>query len=591
MLLDIEKMAEDGEHIIIESNNFCQNAEEVFSSKIFFKLLQKFFRFLYEHDSPYLSLIKKFGPYPEEEENTLRSFISFIKTIYNFQWKELIEKENFQEVLKEEERPLWIDFVEEFYNFWRKHNRFLIWKAETERFSYEDGYYHFRARVTELRNLVLNIYRRISKNISEAWPMVFRQLPAGVGVGMYVEKFDYPLPERYKKLKEIPFIQCAVLEPPLIYYPKRNYRKGQFLPLSYNPIDNLDIKPSDFVCYPAKVGKLLIHIYFHKRFMPLGSSLINLFEIAHEREIIKRPPDGILIFGVDMKVLNDNPTVYYEDTENNLIIAYIAKIDDVDYFGYFKKMTLTIHNLIMIERGFLPLHGAMARIELRGGKSANVVIIGDSGAGKSESLEAFRTLADKYLRRLIVIFDDMGSLGLNEENKVVAYGTEIGAFVRLDDLSPGYPYNEIDRSIFMNPHKTNARLVIPVTSYYHVISGYPVDLFLYANNYEEVDEEHPVLEFFNDKDKALEIFRNGARLSKGTTDETGLSYTYFANPFGAPQKREKHEILADFYFTQMLKTGVRIGQLRTRLGISGFETKGPEEAAKALFEYIGKSEK
>ena len=88
--------------------------------------------------------------------------------------------------------------------------------------------------------------------------------------------------------------------------------------------------------------------------------------------------------------------------------------------------------------------------------------MGDSGAGKSESLEALRILADEHLRDLTVVFDDMGSLQFRD-GRVVGVGTEIGAFVRLDDLQPGYAYAEVERSIFMNPHKTNARIVIPIT--------------------------------------------------------------------------------------------------------------------------------
>ena len=48
-------------------------------------------------------------------------------------------------------------------------------------------------------------------------------------------------------------------------------------------------------------------------------------------------------------------------------------------------MLLTLHNLIMIKRGYLPIHGAMVNIEMKNGKQANVVIMGDSGAGKSEA--------------------------------------------------------------------------------------------------------------------------------------------------------------------------------------------------------------
>ncbi|MGE5576835.1 MAG: phosphoenolpyruvate carboxykinase, partial [Syntrophothermus sp.] len=155
-----------------------------------------------------------------------------------------------------------------------------------------------------------------------------------------------------------------------------------------------------------------------------------------------------------------------------------------------------------------------------------------------------------------------------------------------DDLEPGFAYTEIDRSIFMNPHRTNARLVIPLTPYQEVVAGYPVDMFLYANNYEQVDETHPHIELYSDESTAFQVFSQGARVSKGTTDEQGLVHTYFANPFGAPQKREKYDPLAKAYLRVMLANGVKVGQLRTRLGIAGYELGGPESAARALFEFI-----
>ena len=70
----------------------------------------------------------------------------------------------------------------------------------------------------------------------------------------------------------------------------------------------------------------------------------------------------------------------------------------------------------------------------------------------------------------------------------------------------------------MNPDKINARLVIPVATYEEITTGYPIDLFLYANNYEEGEE----LEFFNSADEALPVFKDGARMAKGTTTEKVL---------------------------------------------------------------------
>ncbi|GAB1355010.1 hypothetical protein MASR1M12_37500 [Erysipelotrichia bacterium] len=46
----------------------------------------------------------------------------------------------------------------------------------------------------------------------------------------------------------------------------------------------------------------------------------------------------------------------------------------------------------MMKRGRMPAHGAMFKIELSGG-TANILVLGDTGAGKSETIEAFRALA------------------------------------------------------------------------------------------------------------------------------------------------------------------------------------------------------
>jgi len=260
--------------------------------------------------------------------------------------------------------------------------------------------------------------------------------------------------------------------------------------------------------------------------------------------------------------------------------------DEMGYFGYIKKMILTLHNIVMMKRGRLPVHGAMVRICLKNEKSANLVIVGDTGAGKSESLEAFRVLATEYIRDMTIIYDDMGSLEITEEGEIKSYGTEVGAFVRLDDLQPGYAFGVIDRSIIMSPHKINARTVIPITTLQEVLKGYKVDYFLYANNYEEVDDSHPIFEEFFSAEEAIAVFREGARLAKGTTTEKGLVRSYFANIFGPIQYKELHERIALRYFDKLFENKVKVGQLRTRLGIPGYEQKGPEKAARELLKII-----
>ena len=197
------------------------------------------------------------------------------------------------------------------------------------------------------------------------------------------------------------------------------------------------------------------------------------------------------------------------------------------YFGYLKKLMLTLHNLAVMKRGRMPFHGAFTHIGLRGGRSANVLLVGDTATGKSESLEALRQVGEARDRRAAGHRRRhglaRGRRGVGEGRPaVLGYGTEIGAFVRLDDLQRGYAFGQVDRAIIMSPQKINARVVLPVTTLDEVLRGYPVDFLLYANNYEEVDERHPMIERLTTLDEALRVFREGRAMSKGTTTSTGL---------------------------------------------------------------------
>ncbi len=580
--------------VIIGGEQICDDIQQVLSSDIFHRILGKYVARLIRHQSPLLEALEPFrvdvdgcAAQAQIDQYDLGRLALFLSLLSEKGLSLIAGQVGIHEITSHN-RQQYRQFVEGLYDFWREHQRFLVCEDTGDATKgLAQKHDEFIELNEYLKQLVLKAYRSVVANLQGSIPRVYRQLPAGSGVGLLMEMLDWNLlPPPYDQLAGIPFIQTAVIEPPLVYYPKRNLRQGRFEPTGENPLNRTQIQREDWLCFPAKVGTLVVFVYFHKRYLSLAVSLANLFELAYRPDIVGNRPDAILVFGVDAQDLGSEQTVYYEDRENDIVLGVVGRTEDVDYFGYFKKMMLTLHNTILIERGMLPIHGAMAHISLKTGGEANVVLMGDSGAGKSESLEAFRILADDYIRELIVVFDDMGSLRMGEDGHVYAIGTEIGAFVRLDDLEPGFAYKEFQRSIFMNPHKTNARVVIPITPYEDVVRPWKVDLFLYANNYEQPAVEDDYVHLFSDGQKALDVFSRGARLSKGTTDEQGLVYTYFANPFGAIQKREMHEVLAKKYVTTMMQTGVQVGQLRTQLGLSGMELRGPEAAAKALFRFI-----
>ena len=225
----------------------------------------------------------------------------------------------------------------------------------------------------------------------------------------------------------------------------------------------------------------------------------------------------------------------------------------------------------------------MVNIILKNGREANIIIMGDSGAGKSESLEAFRTLNEKYIRHMRVIFDDMGYLRLGDDGVVRAYGTEIGAFVRTDDLDPTYAFSQLDRGIYTNPDKVNARVTIPIATYELISKGFPVDYFLYANNYEDVEKK---ISLFSDMEEAIKVFEAGARRAKGTTTEQGLVTSYFANPFGPVQEQELAGQLIRQFFTSLFEHHVKVGEMHTGLAVEGQSKTGPRAAAEELFSMI-----
>ena len=82
---------------------------------------------------------------------------------------------------------------------------------------------------------------------------------------------------------------------------------------------------------------------------------------------------------------------------------------------------------------------------------------------------------------------------------------------------------------------------------------------MYTNNYEEVDDEHPIIDKISTADKALHTFREGMVMSKGITTSTGIVHSYFANIFGPPQYRDLHERIARKYFHAFYKKNIFAG--------------------------------
>jgi len=562
----------------------CETAEEMLASDKFRQVLDHCLNNLRSKNSP---LLEFFGDCTADEDcvNDLVKTLSLLVKYESNVVPHIFDKSKI--FLKDLDKLA--GFVEYLYDYWRHFDRFIINDSEGDRLD-KRPYRTFNETIEQLTHLIRTVYRHIQENITGSHPTVYRQVPAGAEMAVIsLPKNIAYKGEKYQKLNSVPVIRQMLIYPPLVIQQPMNKRTGHFKKIDKNPVDLVDLKPGEWICYPAKVGKLLIMVYFHLDFFELGFSMCNLFELAIDSDLEKKP-DALFIYGVPGSAVDglaQYSTVFYDDEENGIFIGAIPDRPEFGYFGYLKKMILTLHNSIVMKLGNMPFHGAMVKIMLQGNKEATILMMGDTGAGKSETLEAFRVLADKYIRELTIIADDMGSIELDLNGCPIGYGTEIGAFLRLDDLQPGYAFGHLDRSIIMNPSQVNARIVFPVTNFETVIAGHKIDYILYANNYEEIDNEHPVIEKFTSVEWALDIFSEGAVMSKGTTTSSGLVHSYFANIFGPPEYKELHDKIAAKYFGSFFKNNVFVGQMRTRLGIPGYEASGPKEAAMELLRIIG----
>lgn len=558
--------------IINFSELYCKSDSEILSSDCFARVWEKYIDHVYKQGKRDLLSIIDISPKPKED------YVKLFKLLLTFDIDEVRTFSPFYKMILQNVDVLY-ELTEDFYDYWRRLERYAIVNSKAKAHGVESS--NFVESTNAFNALVLKTYRTITQKVLGHKFTIYRQLPAGMNASLLINKFVWMSKDsKYANLKDIPCIKQIIIRPPFIAYSKKNKRTGTYKEVYENPISGLELASDEYYCYPAHVGKALAYIYFHRDYISHGLALCNLFDFATPADSEDKKPDLIYVFGAP----NKDESCFFHDKEEDIYIGVAPHDDSIDYFGYMKKMLLTLYNVKMINNNCLPTHGACVNIVMKNGTQKTVVIIGDSGAGKSETLEALTAYAKDDISTMQTIFDDMGTLKING-NDIFAYGTEIGAFVRLDDMASGYAYKEMDRAIFMNPDKVNSRLVIPVATYKQIMKGYKVDLVLYANNYYEGEED---ILFFSDKNEAKEVFIKGARKAKGTTGEIGFVETFFANPFGPVQREEQTRKIIDEFFDHLYETKIPVGQINTRLAVTGMEHKGPMRVAEEFFKYLEK---
>ena len=94
------------------------------------------------------------------------------------------------------------------------------------------------------------------------------------------------------------------------------------------------------------------------------------------------------------------------------------------------------------------------------------------------------------------------------------------------------------------------------------------------------------MHLFKNKEEAKPVFVEGKRFALGTTQEKGLSTTFFANPFGPMQRQKETSVLIDRIFDKLFEEKIPVGEIYTCLGLPNKGNHGIDLAAKALLDFV-----
>lgn len=544
---------------ILEIRDGCSTPEQLLKSRAFAKYLE-----IYKG-----AFVHELETRDDRDSAEVRQKIDFIGRIGASDFVAILEGEDDPQDRRTLER-------------WRSLVRFM-----------DGGFHHFRgsgySRLVRLQNDVVStgletpqtVKDKVTEKATSLSDLILetrRQLMQKVGLEQGVRRSGglaatpnvtageisghyFNLPADYTALAHVPLTIAADIMTGVDYETPSNKRAEPFYELDHNPFEDARFDPEEWVAVPLQVGRSLIAAYIHKSrgCIEMEPGLLNLFPFASS-DVVKQHerPHGVFVFG-DPNVSPED-LGYFWDRENALLVGMVPNRDELKYFGYAKKPILTLHNVLAIREGDLPLHCGCTRYVLR--------FDGDAG--------------EPYIVEMVVKADDMGRLGLEEGGdgvtRPVFYGTETGAFACLDGFSEQAKMQMAGREVGYNRQTgSNARQIVPVTDEEEVTTGSPLDVLLYMNNFNLKEKGAATIDTDMSVETAIEHFRKGERVAAGSTKthRGSKESSYWANPFPLlkdPAGKVLHPELYERFqenearFATEMKTLVDRGEMR--LGVA-----------------------
>ena len=295
------------------------------------------------------------------------------------------------------------------------------------------------------------------------------------------------------------------------------------------------INPKDYICKMVQVGPvktLLVMNRAYAHYMAEEMRLFPQFDLSAE-DIASLEPDAISFMGIPRKVMGDDYKVgYFMDEDINgrqIPVSWVDAEKFTDYVGYLKKPLLTVANEKVKESGGMPVHGSAFTVVFKNGLRKTLVIGGDSGAGKSETIIAMIEQAIKEegeavdVEGIDMLAGDMLSMYEGKDGQMYMIGTEEGDFMRMSDISGDWRSRFRDRlkkaSTTNKKHPTNPRMTIGgLCDPEGFLRPVRVNNFYYIDNY-TVPNGKSFEEVKSPENLIMDIYARGYRREKGTSGD------------------------------------------------------------------------
>ena len=221
----------------------------------------------------------------------------------------------------------------------------------------------------------------------------------------------------------------------------------------------------DYVMKMVQVGGTKVLLVMNRSYSHYMVEELRLFpqtDLTPE-DLENCKPDAVSFMGLPSKVMGEDYRIGFfldeDDRGDTIPVSWVDAEGITDYMGYLKKPVLTVANEKVREKGMMPVHGSAFSIIFKNGLRKTIVMGGDSGTGKSETIIAMteQIITNQGLAAQVegieFLSGDMLSLFKGNDGQMYMLGTEQGDFMRMTDI-PG-DWKERFRNRINGGSKTN----------------------------------------------------------------------------------------------------------------------------------------